>query len=467
MRFRQWLVDRFGLRPIWKGTLDRRVPKAPWYYGDGMSLLILLGILVITGMAMTLTYSPSPDGAFDSVVFITDVQFLGWFVRALHYWAAGMMVVMVVFHLLRVILVGGYKLPREGTWLIGVGLLLFVTIMAFTGYVLRWDERGLFALKVALHHFNNVPLIGPYLVTFVQGGSELGSQALTRIYAVHVVILPLLILGLTGYHVYLVIIKGITSSAEREQPVHSVEEQKALYKAEAESERGGETFFPFTVISSGRLAMLVLAITFLLAIFAGPAPLYSEANLTDSPLPMEEWWFWWYSALAALLPSWMAPAFYVLFPFLLFGGLAMLPFLDRNPRRGFRGRPIVVTSVAIVAVALLGLTNLRYFSPWTGWPSDDPPPVPPGIELSPEAEEGRHLFATFGCNACHAVAGEGPRVAIDIARIEPRLSIDALREVVLTPPPEYAMPAYEGRLTDDELQAIVEFVLVGQTFPRK
>jgi ubiquinol-cytochrome c reductase cytochrome b subunit len=467
MRIRQWLVDRFGLRPIWKSALDRRVPKAPWYYGDGMSMLVLLGILVVTGMAMTLTYSPSPDSAFDSVVFITDVQFMGGFIRALHYWAAGMMMVMIVFHLLRVILVGGYKLPREGTWLVGIGLLMFVTIMSFTGYVLRWDERAIYALRVSLHHFSYVPLIGDGLVTFVQGGSEVGSQALTRIYAVHVVILPLLILGLTGFHLYLVVQKGITTRAERKRPVHTVEEQQALYKAEAASEKTGETFFPFTVISSGRLAGLILLTTFLLAIFAGPAPLYSEANLTESPLPMEEWWFWWYSALAALLPSWIAPWFYVLFPLMLFGGLALLPFIDRSPHRGFSNRPIVIGAVVFVAVALLGLSNLRYFSPWTGWPSDDPPPLPPGIELSPEAEEGRQLFATYGCNACHAVSGEGPRVAVDIAQIHPRLSINALREVILNPPEEYAMPAYEGRLTDEELQALVEFVLVGQTFPRR
>jgi quinol-cytochrome oxidoreductase complex cytochrome b subunit len=85
------------------------------------------------------------------------------------------MVFMLFFHLFRQILLGGYKPPREATWLIGVVMFFAVIAMSFTGYVLRWDERGIYALRVALHMFHNVPLIGDYLVIFVQGGSEPGA----------------------------------------------------------------------------------------------------------------------------------------------------------------------------------------------------------------------------------------------------------------------------------------------------
>lgn len=447
--------------------LDRRVPAVAWYHGDGFTLLVLLSILVLTGMFMTLTYAPTPDGAYESVRFITEQQVMGWFVRALHYWSAGMMVVMVFFHLFRIILVAGYKFPREGTYLIGVLMLFAVLLMAITGYMLRWDERGIFALKVVLYHLENVPWIGRQLVIFAQGGEELGAQALTRIYSIHVVFVPLLLLGLAGYHVYLVIIKGVTSRSERRQPVHTLEQQKRLYKEESESEERGETFFPATVVSSGRIASFVLAVVFLLAIFAGPQSLYPEANLTEVSMPEEEWWYWWYSALIAVTPRWLAPILVVALPVLVFIVLAVLPFIDRGPLRGIRARPRVAILVAVLVAVLLGLSNLRYFSPWTGWPRDLPPELPPGIEISAQAEAGRQLFATYGCNTCHAVAGDGARVAIDLAERNELMTSEELEMYILSPPADIPMPAYEGRLTEDELQQLVEFVLVVQTFPRR
>jgi ubiquinol-cytochrome c reductase cytochrome b subunit len=270
MSWRAWIADRFALRPIRREVLDRRVPKAPWYYGDGATLMLLLGVLILTGMAMSLTYSPSPEHAYDSVRYITHYQTLGWLVRGLHYWAAGMMVVMVFVHLFRQILLGGYKFPREGTWLVGVLLFFLVLTMAFTGYVLRWDERAVYAVTVFLSMLHEVPLIGNGLVLFVQGGAEMGAQTLSRMYAVHVVIVPVVILGLVGFHLYLVIVKGITAPGERRQPVRSVEEQRAIYKAEAESEERGEQFYPETAVKSGRMAMAVFALVVVLAVLAGP-----------------------------------------------------------------------------------------------------------------------------------------------------------------------------------------------------
>ena len=74
--WRRWIGERFGLKRIYEGTLHRRVAKSPWYYGDGATLTLLLGVLVVTGMSMTLTYSPSTDGAYESVRYITNEQVL-------------------------------------------------------------------------------------------------------------------------------------------------------------------------------------------------------------------------------------------------------------------------------------------------------------------------------------------------------------------------------------------------------
>src|SRR5690606_20494921 len=107
-----------------------------------------------------LSYSPSLASAYESVATITARHKASWFIRALHYWSAGMMVVMAVYHLLRHLLLGGYKPPREGTWFIGVGLFALILTNAFIGYTLRWDERAIYALRVALNMFYHIPLFG-------------------------------------------------------------------------------------------------------------------------------------------------------------------------------------------------------------------------------------------------------------------------------------------------------------------
>jgi ubiquinol-cytochrome c reductase cytochrome b subunit len=454
-----WALDRFAVKPIEKSLMDRRVAKGAWYYGDGAALFLLFNVLLVTGAFLALSYSPSLEGAYSSVRYITDNQTLGWFVRGLHYWSAGLMVVMLCFHLFRQILAGGYKSPREGTWLIGV--LLFFTVIAtsYLGYVLRWDERAIYGLRVSLNLFYRVPLIGESLVLLVQGGPHIGSQTLPRIYAVHVILVPLLLLALVGYHMYLVVVHGITGPTERTRPVAGAEEQRRLYKADAMSEERGETFFPYTAAKSGAFAGVVFLIVLVLTLTLGPGRLYPEANLVEPSFPAEEWWWAWYSSLAALLPPRLATAFYLGFPVVLFLILVSLPFLDRSPRRGLRNRPVAAVLVSVCVIAILSLSSLRLRSPWTAWPSAEPPPVPDGVVLSPQAEQGRQLFAQYGCNSCHAIDGHGPLFAPDLAAMRRVLSHAEFRSVILNPPETIAMPPYEGRLTEDELERIVDFVM--------
>jgi ubiquinol-cytochrome c reductase cytochrome b subunit len=465
--WREWIGDRFALQPIREKLLARRVPKVPWYYGDGAALLMLLGVQVLTGVTLTLTYAPTPDAAYQSILYITNEQPLGRFLRGLHYWSAGFMVVMVLVHLFRQILLGGYKFPREGTWLVGVILLFFVMTMAFTGYVLRWDERAVYAATVALNMFQYVPLIGEDLVLFVQGGRELGATTLTRFYSVHAIIVPLLMLMLVGIHLYLVIAKGVTVPAETEQPIHTVEQQRALYHEKAESEEEGERFYPGTATHSARLPLGIFAVVAVLAATVGPGRLYPEANLIEPSFPAEEWWFWWYSGLIALVPEVIAPIVIVLLPIVIFAVLFALPFVDRGPHRGVRKRPVAAVAVIAAVAALLILSEYRYRSPFVGWPIDQLPPVPEGVDLSPGAEQGRMLFNTYGCNSCHPVAGRGVQVGPDLARITERRSRAEMKAFILEPPDGAVMPSYAGRLTDDEIERILDFIHVAQTFPRE
>ncbi len=466
-KLRTWAVDRFGLREIGETMLFRRVPKTSWYQGDGAALMLLLGTLVVTGMFMTPTYSPTPETAYESVRYITDEQLMGWLVRALHYWSAGLFVVMVFFHLFRLILIGGYKFPREGTWLVGVVMFFLVMTMGFTGYVLRWDERGLYALKVAMTMFWRVPWIGDDLVVFIQGGEEITGRTLTRVYAVHVVFVPMLLVGLAGYHLFLVIVRGVTSKAERGVPLHTAEEQKELYHRTEQTEGESEVFHPETTAKSGGMAFVVFLLVVGLSLWLGPQDLEPEARTVGQPFPQEEWYFWWYSGLIALLPAWVAPWFVVLFPVAVFVALVALPFVDRGPYRGMRKRPVAVVTVLVLVAALLFLTDLRRRSAWTGWPRAEPPPIPADAEpLSAVAERGRQAFAMHGCGSCHAIAGAGAKVGPDLARLDPLRPKAWMRDYVLQPPPGVAMPAYRGRISEDDLNDVVEFVLVAQTFGR-
>jgi ubiquinol-cytochrome c reductase cytochrome b subunit len=460
---RQWVIDRFALRRIWQYVLARRVAKGAWYYGDGATLLLLFGVLLVTGAFMTLSYSASTEEAYDSVRYITEHQTMGWFVRGLHYWSAGMMMVMLFFHLFRQVLIGGYKAPREGTWLVGVLLFWAVLVLAFTGYVLRWDERAVYAMRVALSMFRSIPGIGDHVVMFIQGGPDLSSFTLTRIYSVHIVFAPLTLMALLAYHLYLVVVHSITSPTERERPVATAAEQREVYRRDAMSEERGEPFYPDTAAKSGLMAMIIFIAVALLAVLVGPSPLHPQANLVDPARPIAEWWYWWYSAIIAMMPPAAAPVFMVAFPLLLTLALILAPFVDRSPYRGIRHRPIAATFVAACVVALLYLSYLRYDSPWMGHPFAGAPPAPAGMTLTPEAERGRLLFGQFGCSSCHAIDGVGPRLASDLAKPTRAWSQADLRAYILEPPQDVAMPPYRGRLTDDEVDRIVDFVHVVQT----
>lgn len=467
-RARAWAADRFGLKRLHATTLDRRVPKSPWYFGDGATLTLLLGVLVVTGIAMAFTYSPHADAAYPSVKYLTEHQTLGRFVRSIHYWSAGVMVVMLFWHLLRQILIAGYKPPREGTWLVGIGLLVGVLLMSYTGYLLRWDERAIHGVRVALHVVGRVPWIGDSLVVLIQGGRDPGPLLLTRIYAVHVLLIPAMLGGLVGWHLYLVMLHGTTTSRERKEPVHSADDQREMYKAESQDPQTGERFYPETIIRSSAMGLTVLGLVVALAILVGPGPLMPEANLTERSFPAEEWWWWWFSGLVAFLPSWLVPAFVVLFPLFAILALAVLPLVDRSERRGMRRRPWAVVTVVVMAVGLVALSGWRLRSPWTGWPTPEPPALPEDVVLSSEAERGRRLFALQGCTSCHSVAGEGGRrVAVDLALLDPPRSREHLRDYIRQPPEDVAMPSYQGWATDEQIERLVDYVLAAQTFPRR
>jgi ubiquinol-cytochrome c reductase cytochrome b subunit len=322
-------------------------------------------------------------------------------------------------------------------------------------------------LRVALAVLERVPLVGGDLVLLLQGGPEITTLTLTRVFALHVLVVPLVMTFIVAWHVYLVVLHGTTTLAEREEPIETVEEQREIYQAEAEHPTHGDVFFPSAVLKMSPWTLMAGSLAVVLTLTRGPQTLLPQTDLAAPSEPAEEWWFAWYSALIALLPPAAAPIFQVLFPVVLFLFLLALPFVDRSPHRGWRKRPLATTSTVLLVTGITLLSGLRIQSAWTGRPTNEPPLLPHGVELSDEAEHGRMMFTKYGCTSCHSVAGSGTsEVGTDLAQIRHVYSKAELRQYILQPPAGVAMPGYAGRIPDNDLDAVVAFVLAAQTFPR-
>ncbi|MES0343346.1 MAG: cytochrome b N-terminal domain-containing protein [Anaerolineales bacterium] len=213
----EWLDERLGWRSVWNTIFLRKVPKVNWFYTLGSATLFTAINQAVTGILLTIYYVPSPDQAYASVQYITTQVPAGWLIRGLHHWGASAMILLTVLHMVRVIIYGSYKYPREVTWFTGVGLLLVVFGFGFSGYLLPWDQKAFWATTVGTRIAEVTPFIGDAILRIMRGGKELTAITLTRFFGVHVWFLPATLLILIGIHLYLVIRIGISSMPRREE----------------------------------------------------------------------------------------------------------------------------------------------------------------------------------------------------------------------------------------------------------
>lgn len=173
---------------------------ASWYLG--VISTVLLGSLIVSGLYLMFFYVPSPNQAYSNVQRLqTDVSF-GQYIRNVHRWSAHLMVLAVVAHMCRVFYRGRYKAPREGNWVIGVGLLGLTLLMSFTGYLLPWDQLAFWAITVGTEMAAYVPLIGDTTREVLLGGPVVGAGTLLRFYVLHVAVLPTMIVMLLMFHLW-------------------------------------------------------------------------------------------------------------------------------------------------------------------------------------------------------------------------------------------------------------------------
>jgi quinol-cytochrome oxidoreductase complex cytochrome b subunit len=340
----------FHLRPV---RLPARTVRWTHTFGLGGSSLVLWLVLALTGILMLLVYQPVPDVAWDSVRALDDGVRFGSLVRGVHYWSANLLVAVLLLHVARVVLTGGYHRPRRLNWVVGSTLLLLVLGSAFTGYLLPWDQRAYWAVTISTGMLSYVPAIGEALQRIVRGGAEIGSDTLLAFYTYHTTVLPVLVIGGMAFHFW------------RVRKAGGVVEPPAGKKSEGDTP-DRVLFYPDLLVREVAQALVVLAVVVLLGVFVG-ASIGERANPGMSPNPAKApWYFMGFQELLIHLH----PLYAVLVvPAVALLAFVMLPLLGRDD--GVAGRwfltptgrrlaawaaalAVVLTTLAVVADETLG-----------------------------------------------------------------------------------------------------------------
>src|ERR1700731_1940081 len=338
---RGWINHRTAMDDLLRTALDEPIPGgARFAYIFGSGLLFIFISQVITGVFLALYYVPSADHAHTTVAYITKAVTAGSFLRSLHAYGASAMVVVLFLHLSQTYIYGSYKGRRELLWLSGCALFGLVLAMAFTGYLLPWDQRAYFATAVGTNAVSEIPWIGESIKRLMRGGTEMGTLTISRFFVAHVFLIPAFVFALVASHIFL-FRKAGAAGPVNEDPYHP--KQKA------------ELFYPRQVLMDLSLTALLIIGLGLLCFFApmqlGPSANPADAQYVPRPewyyLPIFQWLNYWHGS-AAIMGVLVIPTLLVL-------AVLALPFLDRNVERRPWKRPAAMGAYAFVVFSLAGL----------------------------------------------------------------------------------------------------------------
>ncbi len=341
-----WLEERTRLSPLIQASLHVRIPMTARTYYFGGIALFLFGIQAVTGTLLALYYKATPEAAYKSVQFVTSDVSFGWLIRSIHHWAANLMILFVVLHLIRVFAQAAYKYPREITWVIGTGLFLVTLGFGFTGYLLPWDQRAYWATVVGTEIAGNVPLVGEALLLLLRGGADVTGDTMSRFFGIHVLVLPIALAGLLGVHLLLVHQLGLANPKRPEPRVPTPEVAREPLRP----------FFPHYMVDELVAWYVLLAVLVVLASLF-PAGLEAQANALETPEGIKpEWYYLGVYELLKLVPRIIG----IMIPIVGIGVLVVWPFLDRSEEVLIRRRKVVVGGATLILVALIALTVRGY-----------------------------------------------------------------------------------------------------------
>ncbi len=468
-RLYRWFDRRAGLDALMRESLDEPIPGgARFAYVFGSGLLYVFLSQVITGVFLALYYVPSADHAHTTVAYITKEVTSGSFLRSLHFYGSSAIIVILLLHLMQTFFYGSYKGRRELLWLSGCVLFAMMIGMAFTGYLLPWDQKAYFATAVGTNVVSEVPLIGEWLKRLMRGGTDMGTLTLSRFYVAHVFLIPAVIFAFIAAHIYLFRKAGAVGPISEDA---------------VEPKQPAESFYPRQVIMDMSFALLIIIALGLLA-WLKPAELGPRANPADTQfLPRPEWyylpifqWLKYWSGSFAIIGILVIPTIIAI----LFAGL---PFIDRGLERRPWKRPIAAGTFTLILFSLVWLGALSHrddrrdpgvaaqlqkqreeteqfmrapFEPETASSSL----AAANVALAdPLAAKGKKIFEAKSCNACHGDGGVGTPAGAKLISIGAKLPPDKLAAVLRQPTEKMTAGGMQSvKLSDEEMKALIAYL---------
>jgi ubiquinol-cytochrome c reductase cytochrome b subunit len=337
-----------------------------WYYFGVLSMLVLV-IQIVSGIFLTMHYKPDAGLAFGSVEYIMRDVPGGWILRYIHTTGGSAFFVVVYLHMFRALLYGSYKEPRELIWIFGVLIYLALMAEAFLGYLLPWGQMSYWGAQVIVNLFGVIPFIGPDLALWIRGDYVVSDVTLNRFFALHVIAIPLVLLGLVVAHILALHDVGSNNP-------DGVEIKKT--KDAQGRPVDGIPFHPYYTVKDTVGAVVFLAI-FCIVMFFMPemGGYFIEDNnfIPADPLKTPEhiaplWYFTPYYSILRAVP----PLFNSQFPGVLAMGIAvlilfLLPWLDRSPVKSIRYRGAyykIALALFVVAFVILGYLGIESTTVW-------------------------------------------------------------------------------------------------------
>ena len=362
-----WIDQRFPLTKVFNEHLaEYYTPRNfnIWYFFGGLAIL-MLGMQLLTGIFLTMHYKPDAEYAFASVEYIMrDVEW-GWFIRYLHSTGASAFFIIIYLHMMRALLYGSYKGPRELIWILGMVLYILLLAEAFFGYVLPWGQMSFWGAQVIISLFGSVPVVGPDLL-WILGDYAVGDATLNRFFSLHVVVLPLILVVLVFLHI--VALHTVGSNNPDGIEIKKNKDKDGIPK-------DGIPFHPYFTVKDAMGAVAFLWI-FCAVVFYAPAlngyfleaPNFIEANPLKTPEHIAPLWYLtpYYSVLRAIPPLFGSqfPGVLAMFAALLV--FFFLPWLDRSPVKSIRYRsPIYkwILGIFVVSFIMLGWLGVQPVTP--------------------------------------------------------------------------------------------------------
>ncbi len=358
-KFMEWIDARFPATKMWEDHLSKYYAPKNFnflYFFGSLALLVLVN-QIVTGVWLTMSFTPSAEEAFASVEYIMrDVEY-GWILRYLHSTGASAFFIVVYLHMFRGLLYGSYQKPRELVWLFGMLIYLALMAEAFMGYLLPWGQMSYWGAQVIISLFGAIPVIGGDLTQWIRGDYLISGITLNRFFALHVVALPIVILGLVVLHI--LALHEVGSNNPDGVDIKKKKDENGV-------PLDGIPFHPYYTVKD-IAGVVVFLFVFCAVVFFFPEmggyflekPNFEQANAFKTPEHIAPVWYFtpFYAILRAV-------------PDKLFGVIAMgaaiavlfvLPWLDRSPVRSMRYKGwlskvwLLVFCVAFVILGVLGV----------------------------------------------------------------------------------------------------------------